>query len=197
MSGKSVKDYYGSLLGSPQKTLVSMTSLPRTPLSTNIRRPSFRPTYIEAIKSETNLKLVCTTQPKSESDGIREPQRNKIEWDATWDVVGKSFRGGKQQWRSNEGLAMRTIVSSDDGNSDRIGYWATSPGSASPPFEHTTSGPPILFNHCHSLSLWTNMCNFTTNVGVGPSHVNAHSIFSDTGWVHITLQQTNLSTNPR
>nr|KYP62406.1 Xyloglucan galactosyltransferase KATAMARI1 [Cajanus cajan] len=39
-----------------------------------------------------------------------------------------------------------------------------------------------MLKHCKTLSLWTNMCKFTTNAGLGPPLDNTHSVFSDTGW---------------
>lgn len=46
--------------------------------------------------------------------------------------------------------------------------------------------PPIfnkdMLKDCKSLSLWTNMCKFTTNDGLGPPLENTEGVFSDTGW---------------
>ncbi|GAA0163200.1 glycosyltransferase [Lithospermum erythrorhizon] len=39
-----------------------------------------------------------------------------------------------------------------------------------------------MLKHCRSLSLWTNMCKFTTNAGLGPPLENVEGVFSDTGW---------------
>ncbi|KAG6490057.1 xyloglucan galactosyltransferase KATAMARI1 homolog [Zingiber officinale] len=35
---------------------------------------------------------------------------------------------------------------------------------------------------CRKLSLWMDMCKFTTNAGLGPPLENAEGVFSDTGW---------------
>ncbi|KAL6271331.1 hypothetical protein ACE6H2_028242 [Prunus campanulata] len=39
-----------------------------------------------------------------------------------------------------------------------------------------------MLKECRSLSLWTNMCKFTTNGGLGPPLENAEGVFGDTGW---------------
>uniref|UniRef100_A0A803PGG5 Exostosin GT47 domain-containing protein n=1 Tax=Cannabis sativa TaxID=3483 RepID=A0A803PGG5_CANSA len=39
-----------------------------------------------------------------------------------------------------------------------------------------------MLKECRSLSLWTNMCKFTTNAGLGPPLENVEGVFSDTGW---------------
>ena len=39
-----------------------------------------------------------------------------------------------------------------------------------------------MLKECKSLSLWTNMCKFTTNAGLGPPLENVEGVFSDTGW---------------
>ncbi|KAG6507698.1 xyloglucan galactosyltransferase KATAMARI1 homolog [Zingiber officinale] len=39
-----------------------------------------------------------------------------------------------------------------------------------------------MIRDCRKLSLWTNMCKFTTNAGLGPPLENTEGVFSDTGW---------------
>ncbi|XP_047315879.1 xyloglucan galactosyltransferase MUR3-like [Impatiens glandulifera] len=39
-----------------------------------------------------------------------------------------------------------------------------------------------MLKECKTLSLWTNMCKFTTNAGLGPPLENLQGVFSDTGW---------------
>ncbi|KAK9726447.1 hypothetical protein RND81_05G215800 [Saponaria officinalis] len=39
-----------------------------------------------------------------------------------------------------------------------------------------------MLKECKSLSLWTNMCKFTTNAGLGPPLENVDGVFSNTGW---------------
>ncbi|KAM1122447.1 hypothetical protein ACFX19_004049 [Malus domestica] len=39
-----------------------------------------------------------------------------------------------------------------------------------------------MLKECRSLSLWTNMCKFTTNAGLGPPLENAEGVFGDTSW---------------
>ncbi|KAL0287008.1 UNVERIFIED_CONTAM: Xyloglucan galactosyltransferase MUR3 [Sesamum angustifolium] len=39
-----------------------------------------------------------------------------------------------------------------------------------------------MLKECKSLSMWTNMCKFTTNAGLGPPLENVEGVFSDTGW---------------
>ncbi|KAL6564526.1 Xyloglucan galactosyltransferase mur3 [Orobanche minor] len=39
-----------------------------------------------------------------------------------------------------------------------------------------------MLKDCKSLSLWTNMCKFTTNSGLGPPLENVEAVFSNTGW---------------
>ncbi|XP_047312988.1 xyloglucan galactosyltransferase MUR3-like [Impatiens glandulifera] len=39
-----------------------------------------------------------------------------------------------------------------------------------------------MLKDCKSLSLWTDMCKFTTNAGLGPPLENHEGVFSDTGW---------------
>lgn len=39
-----------------------------------------------------------------------------------------------------------------------------------------------MLKECRSLSLWTNMCKFTSNSGLGPPLENVEGVFSDTGW---------------
>lgn len=39
-----------------------------------------------------------------------------------------------------------------------------------------------MLKECRSLSLWTNMCKFTTNAGLGPPLENTEGVFSNTGW---------------
>ncbi|XP_021763321.1 xyloglucan galactosyltransferase MUR3-like [Chenopodium quinoa] len=39
-----------------------------------------------------------------------------------------------------------------------------------------------MLKECRSLSLWTNMCKYTTNAGLGPPLENIEGVFSETGW---------------
>ncbi|KAG8660205.1 hypothetical protein MANES_02G131600v8, partial [Manihot esculenta] len=39
-----------------------------------------------------------------------------------------------------------------------------------------------LIKHCESLSEWTNMCFFMSNLGLGPRLGNSEKVFSNTGW---------------
>lgn len=39
-----------------------------------------------------------------------------------------------------------------------------------------------MLKECRSLSLWTNMCKFTTNAGLGPPLENVEGVFEDTSW---------------
>lgn len=39
-----------------------------------------------------------------------------------------------------------------------------------------------MLKDCRKLSLWTNMCKFTTNAGLGPPLENVEGVFSNTGW---------------
>ncbi|GMH20437.1 hypothetical protein Nepgr_022278 [Nepenthes gracilis] len=39
-----------------------------------------------------------------------------------------------------------------------------------------------MLQKCRSLSLWTNMCKFTCNAGLGPPLEDVKGVFSDTGW---------------
>ncbi|XAR58680.1 hypothetical protein NMG60_11014165 [Bertholletia excelsa] len=39
-----------------------------------------------------------------------------------------------------------------------------------------------MLKECKTLSLWTNMCKFTTNAGLGPPLENQDGVFSDEGW---------------
>ncbi|GKV01703.1 hypothetical protein SLEP1_g14242 [Rubroshorea leprosula] len=39
-----------------------------------------------------------------------------------------------------------------------------------------------MLKECKSLSLWTNMCKFTSNSGLGPPLENVEGVFSNTGW---------------
>lgn len=39
-----------------------------------------------------------------------------------------------------------------------------------------------MLKECKTLSLWTNMCKFTSNAGLGPPLENAEGVFSNTGW---------------
>ncbi|XP_021893736.1 xyloglucan galactosyltransferase MUR3, partial [Carica papaya] len=39
-----------------------------------------------------------------------------------------------------------------------------------------------MLKECRSLSLWTNMCKFTSNAGLGPPLENVEGVFSNTGW---------------
>ncbi|KAE9619403.1 hypothetical protein Lal_00047755 [Lupinus albus] len=39
-----------------------------------------------------------------------------------------------------------------------------------------------MLKECKSLSLWTNMCKFTSNAGLGPPLENVEGVFSDEGW---------------
>eukprot|EP00252_Welwitschia_mirabilis_P019530 TRINITY_DN4537_c0_g2_i1.p1 TRINITY_DN4537_c0_g2~~TRINITY_DN4537_c0_g2_i1.p1 ORF type:complete len:549 (-),score=26.34 TRINITY_DN4537_c0_g2_i1:360-1967(-) len=39
-----------------------------------------------------------------------------------------------------------------------------------------------MLKDCRRLSLWTNMCKFTTNAGLGPPLDNSEGVFSNTGW---------------
>ncbi|KAL8055290.1 hypothetical protein ABFX02_04G047000 [Erythranthe guttata] len=39
-----------------------------------------------------------------------------------------------------------------------------------------------MLKECKTLSLWTNMCKFTTNGGLGPPLDNTDGVFSNTGW---------------
>ncbi|KAF9616762.1 hypothetical protein IFM89_032315 [Coptis chinensis] len=39
-----------------------------------------------------------------------------------------------------------------------------------------------MLKECKSISLWTNMCTFTSNAGLGPPLENVEGVFSNTGW---------------
>lgn len=39
-----------------------------------------------------------------------------------------------------------------------------------------------MLRECRRLSLWTNMCKFTANAGLGPPLENTEGVFSNTGW---------------
>ncbi|RWR96078.1 xyloglucan galactosyltransferase MUR3 [Cinnamomum micranthum f. kanehirae] len=39
-----------------------------------------------------------------------------------------------------------------------------------------------MLRECRSLSIWTNMCKFTSNAGLGPPLENEEGVFSNTGW---------------
>lgn len=39
-----------------------------------------------------------------------------------------------------------------------------------------------MLKDCKTLSLWTNMCKFTSNAGLGPPLENVEGVFSNTGW---------------
>lgn len=39
-----------------------------------------------------------------------------------------------------------------------------------------------MLKHCRKLSLWTNMCKFMSNAGLGPPLENIKGVFSNTGW---------------
>ncbi|XP_072955725.1 xyloglucan galactosyltransferase KATAMARI1 homolog [Typha angustifolia] len=39
-----------------------------------------------------------------------------------------------------------------------------------------------MLKDCRKLSLWTNMCKFTSNAGLGPPLENVEGVFSNTGW---------------
>ncbi|VAH97889.1 unnamed protein product [Triticum turgidum subsp. durum] len=39
-----------------------------------------------------------------------------------------------------------------------------------------------MLRECHSLSVWTNMCKFMSNDGLGPPLSNEDGVFSNTGW---------------
>ncbi|XP_058095027.1 xyloglucan galactosyltransferase MUR3 [Magnolia sinica] len=39
-----------------------------------------------------------------------------------------------------------------------------------------------MLRECKSLSIWTNMCKFTSNAGLGPPLENVKGVFSNTGW---------------
>ncbi|XP_020600327.1 xyloglucan galactosyltransferase KATAMARI1 homolog [Phalaenopsis equestris] len=39
-----------------------------------------------------------------------------------------------------------------------------------------------MLRDCRKLSLWTNMCKFTSNAGLGPPLDNVEGVFSNTGW---------------
>lgn len=39
-----------------------------------------------------------------------------------------------------------------------------------------------MLKECRSLSMWTNMCKFTSNAGLGPPLENVEGVFSDEGW---------------
>eukprot|EP01018_Ginkgo_biloba_P021509 Gb_29767 [translate_table: standard] len=39
-----------------------------------------------------------------------------------------------------------------------------------------------MLRECRRLSLWTNMCKFTSNAGLGPHLENTEGVFSNTGW---------------
>ncbi|KAB1225951.1 Xyloglucan galactosyltransferase KATAMARI1 [Morella rubra] len=39
-----------------------------------------------------------------------------------------------------------------------------------------------MLKDCRSLSIWNDMCTFTSNIGLGPTLPNSESVFSNTGW---------------
>lgn len=68
--------------------------------------------------------------------------------------------------------AMRTVENKSDPCGGRYIYVHDLP----PRFNED------MLKECRSLSLWTNMCKFTTNAGLGPPLENVEGVFSDTGW---------------
>ncbi|KAL6217625.1 hypothetical protein ACLB2K_010842 [Fragaria x ananassa] len=68
--------------------------------------------------------------------------------------------------------AMRTVENKSDPCGGRYIYVHDLP----PRFNED------MLKECRSLSLWTNMCKFTTNAGLGPPLENVEGVFEDTSW---------------
>ncbi|CAA0833409.1 Xyloglucan galactosyltransferase KATAMARI1 [Striga hermonthica] len=54
-----------------------------------------------------------------------------------------------------------------------------------------------MLRECRALSLWTNMCKFTTNSGLGPPLDNQDGVFSNTGWYATNQFAVDLIFNSR
>ncbi|KAL5712085.1 Xyloglucan galactosyltransferase mur3 [Ranunculus cassubicifolius] len=80
----------------------------------------------------------------------------------------------KQPAEKNFGFmkAMKTIENTSDPCGGRYVYVHDLP----PKFNED------MLKECKSLSLWTNMCKFTSNAGLGPPLENDQGVFSNTGW---------------
>ncbi|KAL2470584.1 Xyloglucan galactosyltransferase KATAMARI1 [Abeliophyllum distichum] len=91
-------------------------------------------------------------------------------------VISRSERTKEMAGREKQNYpfmrALRTVENKSDPCGGRYIYVYDLP----PKFNED------MLKECKSLSLWTNMCKFTTNAGLGPPLENVEGAFSNTGW---------------
>ncbi|XAR61042.1 hypothetical protein NMG60_11034622 [Bertholletia excelsa] len=129
---------------------------------------SVRTTQSTTIKRPSNIQRVPTnglTSARTSTDNHPSKEEQKLVNDAAND-------GQKNSENFPFMRALRTIENKSDPCGGRYIYVHDLP----PRFNEN------MLKECRSLSLWTNMCKFTTNAGLGPPLENVAGVFSDTGW---------------
>ncbi|KAL9239073.1 hypothetical protein vseg_013425 [Gypsophila vaccaria] len=143
-------------------------SVPATLPTNPIKIETYSPTPLSIVDSivlnEPPLNVSVSSEVKLGGEGVGTSEDNM---GSRSDLVGKEGE--------NEFLFMKAL---------RTGENKSDPCGGRYIYVHDL---PSRFNddmlkECRSLSLWTNMCKFTTNAGLGPPLENVEGVFSNTGW---------------
>nr|POE94212.1 xyloglucan galactosyltransferase mur3 [Quercus suber] len=113
-------------------------------------------------ESDTHLKNIPAREPKKPGNYPKSRQGGS----------GETKKETKEKEYPSFMRALRTVENKSDPCGGRYIYVHDLP----PRFNED------MLRECRSLSLWTNMCKFTTNAGLGPPLENVEGVFSDTGW---------------
>ncbi|XP_050367192.1 xyloglucan galactosyltransferase MUR3 [Argentina anserina] len=117
-------------------------------------------------------------KPKKPIPVISEPVVKNVEKKEAKPAVTRKIGPLVETTESGEGekypftRALRTVENKSDPCGGRYIYVHDLP----PRFNED------MLKECRSLSLWTNMCKFTTNAGLGPPLENVEGVFENTSW---------------
>lgn len=117
-------------------------------------------------ESDTHLKYIPAREPRKPGNYPKSRQGGSGE------AKKETKKENKEKEYPSFMRALRTVENKSDPCGGRYIYVHDLP----PRFNED------MLRECRSLSLWTNMCKFTTNAGLGPPLENVEGVFSDTGW---------------
>lgn len=131
----------------------------------------YTPSFITSLPSSPR---VVTASPKSKSpDSYKSELSNNSDINLKDDPTPNTSHSRNPEKENFPFMrALRTIENKSDPCGGRYIYVHDLP----PRFNED------MLKECRSLSLWTNMCKFTSNAGLGPPLENVEGVFSNTGW---------------
>ncbi|KAL5792668.1 hypothetical protein ACOSP7_001262 [Xanthoceras sorbifolium] len=139
-----------------------------------INPPEVIPTFLKRHSITEPLKKATENSAVNESTQSHpEPTPAHLTDDQVTEPLKKATENGSHQTENYPFIrALKTIENKTDPCGGRYIYVHDLP----PRFNED------MLKECKSLSLWTNMCKFTTNAGLGPPLENVEGVFSNTGW---------------